>query len=301
MLGAALQGIVVHGQELLVVVLARDGIGDLRDVHQLVNHDHEAGIARLAEEGGEDLQVIVPVIVGDDDGDAQVLPGLALRGVFATEPLHDLRFRQVVARKVGVIVGREQPGEFEAVDQFRHRRGDGGDAAIHLCGELRVSGSKPGVRHRRCLHAGNPAIQHQRQCTTLGFGLRGEVADELPIGGKALALGTVQAPLGRQVRVRYHEPAVHAVVANGLQKEALAGAVASHDETAGGAAFGNDVHVMQQRLDLALATHGDIGQAHPGHHAALEGIDDRACDAPRYLASFRTHASPSTRQATSSR
>ena len=69
----ALQGVVVHSQNLFVIVLARDRIRDLVDIDQLVDHDKHACVAGQAEKGREKLEVLVPVIIIDDDIDPQFL------------------------------------------------------------------------------------------------------------------------------------------------------------------------------------------------------------------------------------
>ena len=49
----ALHGVVVHGQNFLVIILPGDGVGNFVDVHQLVNEDEHTGVARLLEKTGE--------------------------------------------------------------------------------------------------------------------------------------------------------------------------------------------------------------------------------------------------------
>ena len=49
----ALHGVVVHGQNFLVIILPGDGVGNFVDVHQLVNEDKHTGVARLLEKTGE--------------------------------------------------------------------------------------------------------------------------------------------------------------------------------------------------------------------------------------------------------
>ena len=49
----ALHGVVVHGQNFLLIILPGDGVGNFVDVHQLVNEDEHTGVARLLEKTGE--------------------------------------------------------------------------------------------------------------------------------------------------------------------------------------------------------------------------------------------------------
>ena len=46
-LGLALHGVVIQGEDLFVVVLPGDGVGNFVDVHQLVDEHQHTGIARL--------------------------------------------------------------------------------------------------------------------------------------------------------------------------------------------------------------------------------------------------------------
>ena len=59
-----------------------------------------------------------------------------------------------------------------------------------------------------------------------------------------------------------------------LEQEALAAAVASHQEPERRASVGDEVQVVQERLDLARAPDGDVGQPDARHHAALQRVDD---------------------------
>ena len=67
--------------------------------------------------------------------------------------------------------------------------------------------------------------------------------------------------------------------ANGLQQEALAGAVAADEEAEARAAVRHELEVVQQRLNLALAADGNVGQAYARDDAALEGVDNDRGDA----------------------
>ena len=171
-----------------------------------------------------------------------------------------------------LVVEGEQPGEVEAVYHFVERINDGGDALLHQGRQSCIGDAKAGFLRRLLLHVADPPIQNQGQRTALGLGFGGHVANELLVGGKALPLGALQAPLGGQIRVHHHEVFRHHVVADGLQQEALAAAVFSHDEAEGGAPVGDDFHIMQQGVDLLFPAYGDIGQPHPGHHAAFQGV-----------------------------
>ena len=116
-------------------------------------------------------------------------------------------------------------------NELLHVGDDGVDAPLDETRERRALGRRAGGGHL-LLHVRDPAVEDERERPALGTRLGGEVGDELAVGGEALALGALQAPLGREVRVGHHEVAPHGVVADGLQQEALAAAVLAHDETA---------------------------------------------------------------------
>ena len=64
-----------------------------------------------------------------------------------------------------------------------------------------------------------------------------------------------------------------------LEQEALAGAIAAHEEAEGRAAALYEAKVREEGLDLPLSADGDVGQADARHHAALERVDDDGGDA----------------------
>ena len=266
----ALQGVVVHGQHLLIVVLAGDRVWNLVDIDQLIDHDHHTRIARQTEKEGEELEVVVPVVVRDDDVDAQGLPGLPLEGVLAAEPADDLHFLFHVVLHIGVIIHGEELGELKAVHQLADRRRDGVDLLVDGLRQSRVAGRKPRLLQGLRLDGADPPVQDQGQGSALRLCFGRQVTDQLPVGRQSLAPRPLQPPLRRQVRVRHDEAPVHHIVADGLDQEALAGPVAAHNKAEGSSSLRNDVHVVQKRLNLTFAPHCNIGQADPRDHAALE-------------------------------
>lgn len=61
---------------------------------------------------------------------------------------------------------------------------------------------------------------------------------------------------------------------DGLQQEALACAIATHEKAEARAALGDEPQIGKEGLNLNLATHGDVGQADARDDAALEGVED---------------------------
>ena len=185
--------------------------------------------------------------------------------------------------------------------KLAHGRRDAVDFLIHRDRQGRIAGGKAGLPHRLRLHAADPAVEHQGQRPALGLGFGGEIADELPVGRKPLAARALQAALRREVSVGNNEVALHDVVAYGLDEKALARAVSAHDEAEGRAAIGNDVHIVQQGLDLAFAAHGDIGQADTRHDAALQGVEHRLGNALGHSSVFVHVCVPPSMRVRSSR
>ena len=270
--GLALHGVIIHGEDLLVIVLPGDGVGDLVDVYQLIDQHQHPGVPRLLEEAGEELQILIPVVVGDNDVDPKLLPGLGFGGVLPPEPFEDLALGLIVSGEGGAVVEGQQPGEVEAVDHLAERTDHGGDPLFRLRRQGRVGDAQSGCLGGLLLDAADPAVQDQGQGPALGTGLGGHVADKLLVGGQSLAPGTLEPPLRGEVRVHHHEIFGHHVVPDGLKQEALAAAVPAYDKAEGGPAAGDDVHIVEEGVDLRLSANGDVRQAHPGHHAAFQGV-----------------------------
>ena len=269
----ALEGVVVHGEDLLVVVLACDGVGDLVEVDQLVDEHEQPLVAGAPQEAREQLEVVVPVVVGDDHVDAELGARFGLGAVLAAQPLGDVGLGLLVPLAPGAVVKREQLGEVVAVDHLLEFAHDGVDAGFDLAVERGIVLVRAARRHVRA-QVGEPAVEDERERAALGARLGREVADELAVGGQPLSPRALQPPFGRQVGVAHGEPVAHRVVADRLEQEALAAAVASHQEPERRASVGDEVQVVQERLDLARAPDGDVGQPDARHHAALQRVDD---------------------------
>ena len=85
---------------------------------------------------------------------------------------------------------------------------------------------------------------------------------------------TLNAPLGGEVGVRDDETFSHGMRANGLQQEALAGAVAAYKKTEARPAVGDEGEVGEKGLNLKFAANRDVGQAYARDDSALEGVED---------------------------
>lgn len=147
--------------------------------------------------------------------DAELVSGLGLVGVFAPEPLDDLGFGVLVIVDVGTVVHDEQLCEVKAVHELRERAHHFVDAHLDTLRESLCTRLKPFGKHV-LLHARNPAIEDERERTAFGARLGRHVADELLVGGKALAVAALEATFGGEVGIDDDEVAVHRVVADGF-------------------------------------------------------------------------------------
>jgi hypothetical protein len=95
-------------------------------------------VAGLAEEVSHELQIVVPVVIGDDYGHPELLSCLCLRGIFTAEPFQHLTLELVVAVNKRPVIEREEAGEVEAVNEFLHLPDDGHDTLFHEFAELWV-------------------------------------------------------------------------------------------------------------------------------------------------------------------
>ena len=100
----ALQSVIIHGEQLLIIILSGDGIGDLVKIDQLIDHDHHARIAGMTEKDGKELQIIIPVIIRDEDIDPELFLCFPLQRIFAAEPADDLRLRLIIAFQIRVVI-----------------------------------------------------------------------------------------------------------------------------------------------------------------------------------------------------
>ena len=171
----ALERVVVHGQDLLVVILARDRVGNLIQIHELVDEHQHALVAAADQKARNELNVVVPVVIADDGRGAQLGACLTLGAVLAANPFGHAAHSFFVALGYGRAVAAEHAGEVEAVDHFLE------------WGQLGIDGRLVGIGTR-----GDPAIQDKVERTALGARLGRYVADELAVGGKALSLAALQ-------------------------------------------------------------------------------------------------------------
>ena len=257
-----------------------DAVGNLEDIDKLIYEDHQPAVACLTEEISHELEIVVPVVIGDDHRYAELLPCLCLRGILAAEPFEHLSFELVVSLDERAVIEREETGEVEAVDELLHLPDDGHDTLLYTFLKLWIVHADVVALRRSRLHRTDPSVKDHGQGTALRFRLHTEVADQLAVGGKALPLVAVEPALRREVGIDNHELPVHDIVADGLKKKRLTTAVFADNEPERGTAFAHDIHVVKQRLDLFATANGDERQTHTRYHTALERTDDALGDAP---------------------
>ena len=266
----ALERIVVHRENLLIVVLSGDGVGYLVDIHKLVDEDHKALVSCLTEEKGQELEIVVPVVVGDDYRHAQLLTRLGLGGILAAKPFQHPAFKFIVAFGECPVIEGEQPREVETMNELVHLMYDCHDALLNQLGEPRIVEADARRVGSGGLDRTYPPVENHGEGSALRLRLDAKVSYELTIGGKALPLVAMKATLGRQVGIHDHKTTIHDIVADGLEKKRLAAAILSDNETERRATLANNVYIVEQRLYLLAPPYGDERQAYARHHASLE-------------------------------
>ena len=255
-------------------------MGDLVEVHALVDEDQEASVAHFADESRPELEEVVPVIVVDDDGNGHTQLGssLGLGGVLASEPAQAGRHLQagdLTVLPVGLVVSGDDPGEVEAAHQKLQLPHGVADLAGHEVVEAGVVGGDAGG-HQLVLHHTDPAGDELGERAAVGGGLGGQILHQLPVGSHTRAAASVESPFGGQIRVGGDEIPLQGVAANELDEEALTATVAADEEAHGAAAPVDLLQVGEERGDLVLTADGDVGRSCAGHHARRHGGQERA-------------------------
>ena len=266
-----LHDVVVHHQYLLIVVLAGDCMGYLHDVHKLVYHDNEALVARADEKRRQQLDVVVPVVVGDNDVYAEILLGLGLGGVLSAQPPYGAGSLLVVSGGERLVVGVDDPREIEAVNHVLKTADFGVDLLFNCGVEERIVGAGSGGDHLGA-DIGYPLLKYERERASVGLCADAHIAHELPVGRETLTLRAHQAALRGEVGVGGDEPSVHKVLAHGLKHEALSASVSSDDEAEKCAAFLGDVHVVEKRVYLRSTSDRDVSKPCARNYAALQRV-----------------------------
>ena len=100
----SLQRIVVHGQQLFIIVLPGDGVRNLIEIHELIDEEHHARIPGQPEKHGEELQIFIPVVVRDQDIDAQLFPGFPFERVFPAKPSRHPGLHLILTVHISMII-----------------------------------------------------------------------------------------------------------------------------------------------------------------------------------------------------
>ena len=193
--------------------------------------------------------------------------------VLSPEPLDHPGLGGFIPLAIALVIQGQQPGKVKPVDHFVQSVDDLADFLFHQPIQPAVSQRKTLLLHDLLLDLADPPVQDQGQGAPFRPGPGGHIPHQLPVGGQALSLCSLQPPLRGQVRVHHHKISFHHIIAQGLEQEAFAAAVPAHDEPEGSPAVGDDFHVVEQGIDFIFPSHRNIGQPDPGHHPALQGTD----------------------------
>ena len=117
--GAALKAVVDDPQDLLVVGVARLGVGQLVQVDHLVQANEQTGEPGHGHEPGEQLELVVEVRVVDDRAYPERGPGIGAGAVLPAQPAHRVGLELVVAGVVPGPVCGDHLGEVVAADHLR--------------------------------------------------------------------------------------------------------------------------------------------------------------------------------------
>src|ERR1022692_2586334 len=93
----ALKAVVDYPKDLLVVAVARRGVGELVEIDHLVEANDHNGESCKAHEPAEQLERVVKVRVIDDCPYAKGVAGICLRCELATQPPDSIRLQVVVS------------------------------------------------------------------------------------------------------------------------------------------------------------------------------------------------------------
>ena len=135
---------------------------------QLVYEDDESLVAGPDEELREELEVLVPGLVGNAGVHAELGARLGLGAILAAKPLDHGGALLVGALEARSVVALQHGGEVKATDELL----DGGE----LCRERRLCVRLLG-------ECRDPAVEHELERPSLGARLGGEVAHELTVRG----------------------------------------------------------------------------------------------------------------------
>ena len=274
-----LQGVVIHGQNLLVIGLPADAVWNLIQIHALVDQHKESLIPDQAHKTGEQTDVGVPGGIVNDgqcpyaDGGT----GVGLGAVFTTQPPQTRTHMLRVIRQIGLrIAGQHRDVVVSAY--LIAQRGKDLPYPIHYGGTVFFLGQIGGdlTRHRLHKAGEDPAPR-----TPVGGCLHGQIAGQFPVGGDAALAG--QLSFGGQIGVRRHKAQFHSTGAKQLQKKALTAAVATDQKPHGGLSLRHPGKIVRQRTDLVHPADGNIGCSGTGHHTGGNAGQKGAQNPARYF------------------
>ena len=125
-----LESVIVHGQDLLIIVVSGNRLRNLVDIHQLIHKDQHPLVAGKPEKHREQLQVLIPVVIRDDGIYPQILPCLGTGHILAAEPPDHFGADLVIVGKETAVVERDQLRKVKAVHHLAQRARHRADPAL---------------------------------------------------------------------------------------------------------------------------------------------------------------------------
>ena len=103
---------------------------DFVEVDRLIHQGDQPAVANGGHKMGEQLEVVVPIAVADDDAHAEGCAGFGFGGEFAAQPAQGGIFAGFVVVEVALPVGGQHLGIVKAVDHAFHLVDGGVDLAF---------------------------------------------------------------------------------------------------------------------------------------------------------------------------
>src|SRR5690606_13846156 len=261
-LSGTLQGVIEDTQNLLVVSVASLGVGELVQVHQLIETYRQSATAGQPNESREQLELIVDRRIVDDGSHTQCGAGICPGSELATQPADSIRLELLVALFEAFAISRDYISKVIAVD--------------HLCQllemltnhSLTVFAGRFGFRLGLC----NELLDYSLQSTAIRFSPGGHILGQFGIQRASLAASSMETTIRVQIRKHGDELALHRNRANQVEEERLACAIFTDHYAERGTTFREALHITDERLQLTDTPHLNQVLAGTGNDAGAQGL-----------------------------